>query len=101
MNIKNGLLFGLKVLAVGVTYILATMLAGMVLRVAGMRLPETTNAAASFLSAVVIGLGMGVCLGPLAARLPVSRGWQVTVWASAMFFNLAAVMVEGHSSPPV
>lgn len=95
MNIKSGLLFGLKVVAVGVTYILAMMVAGMVLKLAGLQMPETGSGSGSLVSVVVIGLGMGLCLGPLAARLPVSRGWHLVVWASVMFFNLSATVIEG------
>jgi hypothetical protein len=95
MTIKNGLLFGLRVAAVAATYVLSMMLAGMVLGAAGVRLPVTGDASDSLLQAVVMGLGFGLFLGPLAARLPVSRFWHLVIWGCALFFNFAAVMLEG------
>jgi hypothetical protein len=95
MTIRNGVVFGLKVAAVGVVYIAATMAAGVALGAAGMRLPATGDASASLLQAVVMGLGFGLCLGPLAARLRVPRRWHLVIWGSVMFFNFAAVILEG------
>jgi len=95
MIIKNGVVFILKVVAVGVVYVAATMAAGMGLGAAGVRLPAPDDASGSFVQLVVTGLVFGLCLGPLAARLRVSRPWHVVIWGSVMFLNYAAVILEG------
>ena len=95
MTIKNGVMFILKVVAVGVIYLVATMAAGMGLGTARVRLPAASDASASLVQAVVMGLGFGVCLGPLAARLRAPRAWHIVIWGSVMFLNFAAVILEG------
>jgi hypothetical protein len=49
-----------------------------------------------FLSAVVIGLS----LGPIAARIHVSRRWHVLIWSSVLYFNIASVTIEGAFFAP-
>ena len=93
--IKNGLVYGLKVALVAVIYVGSTMLVGAVLGAAGVRLPTTGDASGSLLQVVVMGLGAGLTLGPLAARLRVSRLWHLAIWGSVLSFNFASVLLEG------
>ena len=44
---------------------------------------------------LVAGILMALFLGPLAGRMPASRGRHVLVWACVIFFNMGSVAIEG------
>jgi hypothetical protein len=50
---------------------------------------------ASFGALVAAGTVIALLLGPIAARMQISRSRHLLVWGSAVFFNLLSVVLEG------
>lgn len=87
-------------IVVGVAYVLAMMLAGMVLGALGL-IPTTANgAASSLLWTLIAATLLGLYLGPLAARTSATRRQHVLIWWAVIFFNIGAVMLEGAYFAP-
>ncbi len=85
---------------VGIAYIIAMMLAGVVLGALGMIPPTSDTAASSLAWTLVAGVLLGLFLGPLATRTPATRRQHVLIWAAVIFFNIGAVVLEGAYFAP-
>jgi hypothetical protein len=80
---------------VGIGYIVVLMLLGMVGGIlSGMTSGGQANAS-SLLWLFISGVLIGVFLGPLASRMPASRGRHLLVWTGVIFFNMGSVAIEG------
>lgn len=86
--------------AVGVAYIAAMMLAGMVFGVLGLIPAAGGEADAGLLWTLVAGILLGLYLGPLAARTTATRRQHVLIWTAVIFCNMGAVMLEGAYFAP-
>ena len=86
--------------AVGVAYIAAMMLAGMVFGALGLIPAASGEAAAGLLWILIAGILLGLYLGPLAARTTATRRQHVLIWTAVIFFNMGAVMLEGAFFAP-
>jgi len=80
---------------VALGYLAGLTVAGMVGGILGMVAPANQSSTSAFGWVVIAGILLGVFLGPLAARLSVSRGQHFVLWASVIFFNLGSVAIEG------
>lgn len=82
-------------LFVGAGYVLGLILAGMIGAMAGAQMASSTRDSASFTWLFVASILLGVFLGPLAARLTLTRLQHFILWGSLIFFNLGSVAIEG------
>lgn len=89
-----------KSLFVGAGYTAVLMFSGMILRMAGLSLPEVENVPATLIWTFVAGTIAGLFLGPIASSLPAGRARQIVIWSSAIFFNLISVAIEGYFFAP-
>ncbi len=87
-------------MVVGVAYIAAMMLAGMMFGMLGLVPADGGNAAASLFWILIAGILLGLYLGPLAARTTATRRQHVLIWTAVIFFNMGAVMLEGAYFAP-
>ncbi|HEY1112295.1 MAG TPA: hypothetical protein VGE66_02000 [Chitinophagaceae bacterium] len=87
-------------LVVTLVYTLAsTVIGGLVLHSAeGMAPPA--NPALLLATTFISGFLIGVTLGPLAARLHASRLRSMMIYTTAVFLNMASVVIEGHFFAP-
>jgi hypothetical protein len=85
---------------VGVSYVAAMMLAGIVFGVLGLIPAAGGAAAAGLLWPLVAGILLGLYLGPLAARTTATRRQHVLIWTAVIFCNMGAVMLEGAFFAP-
>ena len=85
---------------VGVAYVAAMMLAGIVFGLLGLVPAAGGNAAASLFWILMAGILLGLYLGPLAARTTATRRQHVLIWTAVIFFNMGAVMLEGAYFAP-
>lgn len=84
---------------VGIGYLLASMLAGIVFGMLGLLSPSngaTVNLGWFLVASVLLGLG----LGPLAARVEASFVQHMLLWTGVIFFNMGAVALEGAYFAP-
>jgi len=89
-----------KALIVGVVYSIALMIAGMLVRIMGLRLPNVNDAQTRLLFSFIGGIIAGFSLGPIAASMPASRSRHWLVWGSVIFFNIVSVTIEGRFYAP-
>ncbi len=82
-------------LFVALGYVLGLILAGMIGAMAGAQMASSTRDSASFTWLFVASILLGVFLGPLAARLTLTRLQHFILWGSLIFFNLGSVAIEG------
>jgi hypothetical protein len=87
-------------LLVGTGYMVFLMFSGMILRMAGLSLPEVENLPGTLMWTFVGGAIAGLFLGPIASSVPVGRKRHIVIWSSAIFFNLIAVAIEGYFFAP-
>ena len=80
---------------VGVAYIAAMMVVGMLFGVLGLVPAASGNATVSLTWVLIAGILLGLYLGPLAARTTATRRQHVLIWTAVIFFNMGAVMLEG------
>lgn len=85
----------LKSVLVGIVYVLALVMAGVIVRALGLNLPETKDAMTKSMWSFASGTIVGLCLGPIAASMPVTRTRHLLVWGSVVFLNLTSVVIEG------
>jgi hypothetical protein len=85
---------------VGVAYIAAMMLAGIVFGVLGLVPAASGNATVSLTWVLIACILLGLYLGPLAARTTATRRQHALIWAAVIFFNMGAVMLEGAFFAP-
>lgn len=90
----------LKSLLVGLVYVLALLLGGMIMNSVGLKLPETEDAIQKLIGAFAGGVIAGLCLGPIASFMPAAQTRHFIVWASVIFLNLASVAIEGYFFVP-
>ena len=87
-------------IVVGIAYIFAMMLAGIVFGVLGLMPAASGDAASSLLWTLIAGILLGLFLGPLAARTPATRRQHMLIWTAVIFFNIGAVALEGAYFAP-
>ncbi len=90
----------LKSLLVGVTFVIAIVVGGMIVTILGLTRPEAENPAAKLMWFFVGGVVAGLSLGFVVPSMPVSRTRHFMVWGSLIFFNMASVIVEGYFFAP-
>lgn len=90
----------LKSLLVGVTFVVAVSLGGMITSLFGLTLPEAKDSAASLMWFFAGGVIAGLSLGFVVSSMPVARTRHFVVWGSLIFFNMASVIVEGYFFAP-
>jgi hypothetical protein len=90
----------LKSLLVGVVYVLALVIGGVIARVVGLSLPEVKDVLTKTTWSFVGGVIAGPCLGSLATSMPASRARHLIVWGSVIFLNLASIAIEGYFFVP-
>jgi hypothetical protein len=97
-----------RAVVVGVAYIAAMMLAGMIFGGLGL-IPAAGAptgdapagaAAANFFWILVAGILLGLYLGPLARRTPATLPQHVLIWTAVIFCNMGAVVLEGAYFAP-
>jgi hypothetical protein len=84
--LQNGLDIAWRAVVVGVAYIAAMMLAGMLFGILGL-LPAADGAPADGVSVslfwiLVAGILLGLYLGPLARRIAATRPQHVLIWTA-------------------
>lgn len=90
----------LKSLLVGVTFVIAIIVGGMIVTMLGLPRPEAENPAAKLMWFFIGGVIAGLSLGFVAPSIPASRTRHLVVWGSLIFFNMASVIVEGYFFAP-
>ncbi|MCC6300885.1 MAG: hypothetical protein IT314_16485 [Anaerolineales bacterium] len=90
----------LKSLLVGVTFVVAVSLGGMITSLFGLTLPEAKDPAASLMWFFAGGVIAGLSLGFVVSSMPVARTRHFVVWGSLIFFNMASVIIEGYFFAP-
>lgn len=81
-------------------YIAGLMLAGMIGAMAGAQMATSMRNASAFNWLMVSSLLLGIILGPIAARLQLTRWQHFILWGSLVFFNLGSVAIEGALFAP-
>lgn len=80
---------------VGVGYLVAMIVAGMLSSIGGAPTPASQGSGSQlawlFISSILIGL----FLGPLASRIAATRWQHFLIWTGVIFFNMGAVAIEG------
>jgi hypothetical protein len=71
------------------------ILAGMIGAMAGAQMASSTRDNSAFTWLFISSILLGVILGPLAARLTLTRLQHFVLWGSLIFFNLGSVAIEG------
>jgi hypothetical protein len=98
--IQRGLTLAWKSLAVGVTFIAAQIIVGMVLGMLGLIHTNDNQGSGMlgwmFLASIVMGLTLGLFAEQVKARLID----HVLIWGSIIFLNLGSVMLEGAFFAP-
>lgn len=82
-------------LLVAVGYVVGLILAGMIGAMAGAQMASSTRDNSAFTWLFISSILLGVILGPLAARLTLTRIQHFVLWGSLIFFNLGSVAIEG------
>lgn len=82
-------------LLVAVGYVVGLVLAGMLGAMAGAQMASSTRDNSAFTWLFISSILLGVILGPLAARLTLTRIQHFVLWGSLIFFNLGSVAIEG------
>lgn len=82
-------------LLVGAGYVFGLVLAGMLGAIAGAQMASSTRDNSAFTWLFISSILLGVILGPLAARLTLTRIQHLVLWGSLIFFNLGSVAIEG------
>lgn len=90
----------LKSLLVGVTFVIAIVVGGMIVTILGLPRPEAENPAAKLMWFFVGGVVAGLSLGFVVPSMSLSRMRHFVVWGSLIFFNMASVIVEGYFFAP-
>ena len=90
----------LKSLLVGVVFVVAVSLGGMITSLLGFTLPEAKDPVASLMWFFAGGVIAGISLASVAASMPASRTRHLFVWGTLIFFNIASVAVEGYFFAP-
>ena len=85
---------------VGIAYIFAMMLAGVLLGVLGLMPATASGAGSDLLWMLIAAVLLGLFLGPLAARTTATRRQHVWIWSAVIFFNMGAVVLEGAYFAP-
>lgn len=85
---------------VGIGYILALIVTGVISSALGVQLPDTQGGESLLAWLFVSGILIGLFLGPLASQMLASRLQHIAVWGSVIFFNLGSVMIEGALFAP-
>jgi hypothetical protein len=92
-----------RAVVVGVAFIAAMMLVGMIFGSLGL-IPAAgaapAGAAAGLFWILVAGILLGLYLGPLARRIPATRPQHVLIWTAVIFCNMGAVVLEGAYFAP-
>ncbi len=90
-------LFGItwRSVLVGLAYVIGLLAAGMIAAVLGVELAAGNGNESAFVWLIISSLLLGVLLGPLAARLTLTRWQHFILWGSLIFFNLGSVAIEG------
>ncbi len=102
--LHKGLDIAWRAVVVGVAYIAAMMLAGMLFGILGL-LPAADGVRADGVSVslfwiLVAGILLGLYLGPLARRIAATPPQHVLIWTAVIFFNMGAVVLEGAYFAP-
>ena len=97
---KNIFIIIWKSLIVGAGYTISLLVGGMVVRLAGLNLPQVREAHTILMWTFLGGAITGLFLGPIAASISTSRSRHIVVWGSVIFFNLASVAIEGYFFAP-
>jgi len=82
-------------LLVGLGYVVGLIAAGMIGAIMGAQMASSTRNDAAFTWLFIASILLGVILGPLAARLTLTRTQHFILWGSLIFFNLGSVAIEG------
>lgn len=82
-------------LLVALGYIGGLILAGIIGGLMGAQMAFSTRDQSAFTWLFFASLLLGAILGPLAARLVLTRMQHFILWGSLIFFNLGAVAIEG------
>lgn len=82
-------------LLVAVGYVIGLILAGMVSAMLGAQMASSTRDNSAFTWLFISSILLGVILGPIAARLTLTRIQHFVLWGSLIFFNLGSVAIEG------
>lgn len=82
-------------LFVAIGYVLGLMLAGMIGAMTGAQMASSTRDGSAFTWLFISSILLGLILGPLAARLTLTRLQHFVLWGSLIFFNLGSVAIEG------
>lgn len=90
----------LKSLLVGVTFVVALVIGGMVTSMFGFTRPAVDDPAAELMWFFIGGVIAGLSLGSVAPSIPAARTRHIFVWGSLIFLNIASVMIEGYFFAP-
>ncbi len=82
-------------LLVALGYVIGLILAGVISGLMGAQMASSTGDQSAFLWLFFASILLGVILGPLAARLTLTRAQHFILWGSLIFFNLGSVAIEG------
>lgn len=82
-------------LLVGLGYVIGLIVAGVIGAMAGAQMASSTRDNSAFTWLFISSILLGIILGPLAARLTLTRIQHFVLWGSLIFFNLGSVAIEG------
>ncbi|MBL8063195.1 MAG: hypothetical protein JNK32_09270 [Anaerolineales bacterium] len=98
--IKNTFGVTWRSILVAVGYIVGLMVSGMIAVMTGVQMATSMNNESAFNWLMISSLLLGVILGPVAARLQLTRRQHFVLWGSLIFFNLGSVAIEGAYFAP-
>ena len=90
-----------RVLVVAAGYMLAVVLSGVVLGMAGLLQAAEGQDSLAVLPWMFVGsLIMGLTLGLIARHVPASARRHLLIWSVLLFFNIGSVIIEGYFFVP-
>lgn len=87
-------------IVVGIGYIAALLAVGIISGLLGVQMSSSPGSESILIWVLISGVVMALLLGPLAARMQVSRWRHIVVWTSVIFFNMGSVAIEGAIFAP-
>jgi hypothetical protein len=84
-----------RTILVALGYVGGLVLAGIIGGLMGARMASSVRDQSAFTWLFFASILLGMILGPLAARLTLTRMQHFILWGSLIFFNLGAVAIEG------
>ncbi len=87
-------------LLVGVAFLAALVIAGMLLSLLGTSMGNSSQGTGLLPWLFASGVVIGLVLGPIASQVAATRDQHVVIWTCVVFFNIISVVIEGAFFAP-